>query len=339
MNVKDTVEFLQQYLAEYVHALFDAVVHPTRAFQSVRREARGTIIMTTPAELRMSLDPRLLSFGVLSVVCGTVFHRYAGITEGILSLDRVIYTVFFWLVASVAGFGVAKLLRGRAGFFEVVTYCFQVLSAIFVICSVVHLLWIVCVRSLSLDIHWDSVLTQDTVSVYFIVQLLLLTFYFAIGIARLNRFGFFRSTIFAIVVGVSFVVLNVGMFVLTELPIMASPPQPTEHLRVEVRWLTPLDVDLHLQCPDGMTLSYQQPLHPTRLAHLLNDERTGPAMETILFQHPLQGRYVIQVHRYSPSGKTRVFIEVFTDEQRVWTEVAVLNDNLDTFSTVFVLEH
>lgn len=227
MDLKDSITFATEYLGRYFGDLIDVLCHPTTAFVPTSRSASSTILSPNDSSfVREQFNPSLLGFAAISFLLGFALQSFAG---GVAKdQNPLIYggsVLVVWFALGVLSAVTSRVLGGQRSVVETVSYVIQVLAACFVLASAGFLFSHLVPKHLRPPVTSDADI-DDTI-VYLALQFLLAVGYLAVGMARLQRFGWIRTSIQALLVAFSLLFMNVGA-ALTRRPPAAAPPQKVQ---------------------------------------------------------------------------------------------------------------
>lgn len=198
MEIEKLLKFVIDYLSEYFGVLFSTLRSPRLAFPP-QVLTDGTAYPQANVQLPITrLNPKLLSFILISVFIGSVFNT--SIPGRSKPPDFVVTTVMvigYWLLFSALAHIICKAFGGRAPFIQTFSIDLQVLAVIHVLSSFAAFLWGVAVTEAGsgnavfyLQRVVGVTLIKTPVYAYFLVQFVLALIYLPLANRRVNGFCF-----------------------------------------------------------------------------------------------------------------------------------------------------
>jgi len=138
--------FSQYYLSgDFLSDLVSTLTRPSKALIPLEYKSRTSEINPKNEydPWRGRISSRLYAFVFASLLTGTLFYTYQSTTTRSADLasfpELVLYPV--WFIYGCTIFVIATALRGKGEFWETISACLQILSAIFVASSLVAFVW------------------------------------------------------------------------------------------------------------------------------------------------------------------------------------------------------
>lgn len=203
MEVEKLLKLSLEYISDYWAAFHTTLTNPKLEFQptALLAENNPVIISTYNSKpVRERLNPKLLTFLLISIFIGSVFN--INIQGRGPAPEFVITTVIVtahWLLFGCLIHVVCKAFGGRASFIQALSLNLQVLAVIYVLSSFGTFLWGVVITGLFsgknlayLQGFVGEILIKEPVYAYFVIQFILVLVYLPLANKRVHRFHFSR---------------------------------------------------------------------------------------------------------------------------------------------------
>jgi hypothetical protein len=225
MDIEKILTFGIEYLSEYFSVIVSTLIKPTLRYRPISDivENQTSRILFSVSNLkseRLRLNPKLFSFVIISIFFGSIIQS---VIPGRQSPPDLIVTVVvviaIWFVFSCFIHVMCRVIGGVAPLDETLSVSLQVFSVLYVVSSLIALVWGVLISSLQKvgttftwywsppsgsGTHVTSIPLHHPISVYFLIQFVFLSIYLPIGLRPIH---YFRSPqrIFLIIVGIIFI--------------------------------------------------------------------------------------------------------------------------------------
>ena len=179
MDFEQLLTLATDNLSDYFSVLFYSLREPSKILQ-ILADSKGD-----KSSNATKLSPKLFVFLLISVFVGrTAIAAVEGKTleEGMVS--SLIIVLSLWFVYSSLLHLFCRLLRGKGRYLDTLSVGLQVLASIYVLCSVATLLLSVVVGT-----------SSSGLSLYFGIQLVLMSIYLPLSIGSVHRFKVWRQLI------------------------------------------------------------------------------------------------------------------------------------------------
>lgn len=211
MDLEGIVSFATRHLGAYLDNLIVTLREPGWYITPTYDNQAYTV---SRQATRPRLSVELVTFISISVVVGVLMNA-AGlrINTSPSMLTSGLLIVSFWLLYAHLFYVLCKLVRGRAGYFETISFTLQKLAALYVFSAVLTFVVLVCLAlMLRTPWPWSSLGLPARVVLHFGITAILLVIYLSLGAGSLNHFGFLRATFVALVLVSFLTVIGVGAF-------------------------------------------------------------------------------------------------------------------------------
>lgn len=238
MDAEKFLKWGSEYLSEYFYVFFCTLKNPTLQYTptiNAIESSSTTITHNAPSQSKVSINHKLFIFVIISIFIGATINSI--LPRRPTSPDIIftfIITIAVWVVYSTSIFIVARLLKGKKSFLEVLSLILQLLAVIYVISNVSTYLIstisqtsfvnsIIRGKSNILDLYLDH-----PVFIYYVIQFILIFFYLPQAVKNMFTFGRIRQFIVNIVpiVGTSLAIFTFWGNVITPNRLNTVPPIP-----------------------------------------------------------------------------------------------------------------
>lgn len=230
MDLQQLLELITKNFAEYYMVFIATLVKPTIRFHPVAdnpsSDSDTRHIAITPQEKTISaqLNPKLLSFVVISIFIGITVNGL--IPNRIPGLGIVLSTIVimgFWFIYSTFLHWICKGLGGRGAYLETISISVQVLSVLFVLSSFLTVLISSALQIEKVN-NWGlnaggiiSIITEYPFGIFFMIQTLLLLIYLPLSIPNVHHFEQSQKVSIALIGAVPFVFFSILLYLATGL--------------------------------------------------------------------------------------------------------------------------
>lgn len=224
LDLKDSLTFATEYLGRYFGDLIDVLSRPTIVFAPTFRSISTSIQGPSESSLvREQFNPSLLGFAAISFLVGFALQSFAG---GVAKdQNPLVYggsVLVVWFALGALSAVTSRVLGGNRSVVETVSYVIQVLAACFVVSSGAFLLWHLVPAGLRPRV--TGVANLDESLTYLALQFTLVVGYLAVGTARLQRFGWIKTSIQTISLASALLLINLGASMIGRPPLANPPP-------------------------------------------------------------------------------------------------------------------
>ncbi len=208
MDLEKLLTFVTQNLAEYYMVFVATLVKPAIRFRPVSIDMPSSeqlIEFRKTVETGSKLNPKLLSFVVISIFLGvTVNALIPNRKNGLDLASTTIIVLGCWFLYSTTLHWFCTLLKGKGSYLETLSISVQLLSVLYVLSSFLSfslsaILQVPQINDLALKIGgFSGFITLYPVTLFFLIQALLLTIYLPIAIRYVHHFGWFKQVLVAV---------------------------------------------------------------------------------------------------------------------------------------------
>jgi hypothetical protein len=156
---------------------------------------------------------------VVSLAVGTVFNslvpsrKYSG-----NFVDYVVVVLSCWCCFTLLAYAGSRLLKGEAAFGSTIWVSLQLFSSLYLVSSFLNLLGGALVKLPAVNMLLvssgrlgDSV-ANNPVYIYFLCQFILLNIYLPLALKQLNRFGWIRAVLIALLLSLSWIIFGYALY-------------------------------------------------------------------------------------------------------------------------------
>jgi Yip1 domain len=228
MDFEKLVQLSQDQLSDYLDCFVATLRNPQLRFSPLvpTPPQQGIVFdLADHDEDRTAsrINPRLFTFVLISIFLGFTIGLFVpGRKEAPDIVEVIIVIVILWVTISWLLHLLSKLFRGKATFVETISVSLQIFSVVFVLSSVLTLVWGVLIRNAPVDGNQVFSLFNSYPDIarfpffaYFLVQFVLLSIYLPNGLGRIHRFVRWRRTVFSIVLPITligFAIFNICFY-------------------------------------------------------------------------------------------------------------------------------
>ncbi|TWA97529.1 hypothetical protein [Bradyrhizobium stylosanthis] len=198
MDLEKITKFAESYGRDYILMVLGILWGAPAAYVGASSSE-----VSTEAD-RNPLDPRLLSFAVISILAGMLIYATA-IGEDLklseISLPSLLLIIPMWMFTAAVMHPIARLFGSDRGYLDTFAVCLRVMPTAFMLSSVICLIASLLVLPYFPELK--SIL--HTAGTFLVFQLMILIVYFPLAMKRIHQTGaacqFFMAIAILLVVG------------------------------------------------------------------------------------------------------------------------------------------
>lgn len=228
MDIEKLIKFMVHYLSDYWWFFSETLRKPTLKFKLLSPPDDIVPNIDAPVRLtdlhRFRLNPKLISFAVLSVFIGSTINELIPNrnTAGFDIVTTFLITMALWFFYSFLFFIVCKIFNGKGSFEETLGIGLQLLSVIYVIASLFAYLGGLIVstfQSQSLVGFFTATTTLPTstatfrpIVLFFYAEFFLWILYMPMALKVIHHFGRVRQIVVGFIAATVFLILNLSFY-------------------------------------------------------------------------------------------------------------------------------
>jgi hypothetical protein len=197
---------LGEYLTEWLRITLLTLRNPVMRFELVATSAAPSPVIVQGSNVKSNvwLDPKLISYALLSISIGVVMNNLLpDRIPGPGLVKELVIMLILWVAYGSLLFVVCSyLLKGKASYLETLSVSIQVLATIYVATSFISLIGAILLSDHTTAairipfIGWSSI--SKSVLFFFILWAFLSAIYVSLSMKAIHRFGWFRTLLLAV---------------------------------------------------------------------------------------------------------------------------------------------
>jgi hypothetical protein len=196
MDLEKSIKLTQDYASDYLVSFLATLQKPRLRFAPLVTQPDGRII-TLPSGKQLAgarLDPRLLSFVVVSIFLGYQFFSVSVVrVSGEKLITVAVIVIFYWLLFGCLVHVLCKLLGGTGNLLDTLSVSLQILATLYVVGGLASLIAYALMQFFSWHAFGQLTGGRESFFAYLLVHDMLFGIYLPLALARIHSFGWARQ--------------------------------------------------------------------------------------------------------------------------------------------------